>query len=103
GRIEEDDEHTIRILDDQDQGPVIRLVNKLIFDGYRMRASDIHFQPLEERLQVRYRIDGILYSKEEILSMLKAFAEPRIELEERILGPDLEHRYSRWYVEARKG
>jgi general secretion pathway protein E len=54
------------LLDDGDKGPIIRLVNKIIFDGYRMRSSDIHFQPLEHELQVRYRIDGILYSKDVI-------------------------------------
>ncbi|RMG13663.1 MAG: type II secretion system protein GspE [Planctomycetota bacterium] len=64
--FEEDQEDAENLLDDQDKGPIIRLVNKIIFDGYRMRSSDIHFQPLEERLQVRYRIDGILYNKDEI-------------------------------------
>jgi len=62
----EDDEGAEDLLDDADKGPIIRLVNRLVFEGYRMRASDIHFQPLEEKLQVRYRIDGILYNRDEI-------------------------------------
>jgi general secretion pathway protein E len=65
-KIEDDDGGIENLLDDQDKGPIIRLVNRLIFDGYRMRSSDIHFQPYEEFLQVRYRIDGILYSKDQI-------------------------------------
>jgi general secretion pathway protein E len=65
-KIDEDEEGTENLLDDQDKGPVIRRVNKIIFDGYRMRASDIHFQPLEDKLLVRFRIDGILYEKDEI-------------------------------------
>ncbi len=65
-KLEDDDDDTEDILNDQDKGPIIRLVNRIIFDGYRMRSSDIHFQPLEEKLLVRYRIDGILYSKDEI-------------------------------------
>ncbi len=65
-KIDEDDEGTEDIINDQDKGPVIRRVNKIIFDAYRMRASDIHFQPYEDKLLVRCRIDGILYDKDEI-------------------------------------
>ncbi|MBL4843996.1 MAG: Flp pilus assembly complex ATPase component TadA [Planctomycetes bacterium] len=61
-----DEEGTEDILNDQDKAPIIRKVNHLIFDGYRMRSSDIHFQPLEDKLVIRYRIDGLLYTKEEI-------------------------------------
>ena len=65
-RLDEDDDDAENLLDDQDKGPVIRRVNKIIFDGYRMRASDIHFQPYEDKLAVRFRIDGILYLKDEV-------------------------------------
>ena len=40
--------------------PVIRLVQDLIADAIRRRASDIHLEPLERRFRVRYRIDGVL-------------------------------------------
>lgn len=40
--------------------PVIRLVRELIGDAIRLRASDIHLEPLERRFRVRYRIDGAL-------------------------------------------
>ena len=39
-RIEDDDDDIENLLDDQDKGPIIRLVNRIIFDGYRMRAED---------------------------------------------------------------
>ena len=65
-KIDEDDIGEEDILNTADKGPIIKLVNTIIFDGYRMRASDIHFQPFEHKLQVRYRIDGILYDKNEI-------------------------------------
>ena len=42
------------------------------------------------------------FSEEEMLSLAVGFEEPCFELEERVLGPDLERRYSRWYLEARK-
>jgi general secretion pathway protein E len=42
------------------QTPVIRLVNMILFEALRRRASDIHIQPLETRLVIRLRIDGML-------------------------------------------
>jgi general secretion pathway protein E/type IV pilus assembly protein PilB len=41
--------------------PIIKLVGLLILEAYRNRASDIHIEPLERRLRVRYRIDGVLH------------------------------------------
>jgi type IV pilus assembly protein PilB len=40
--------------------PLIKLVNTVIADAYKMRGSDIHIEPLEKRLRIRYRIDGCL-------------------------------------------
>ncbi|MGP1346246.1 MAG: ATPase, T2SS/T4P/T4SS family [Phycisphaerales bacterium] len=42
------------------QTPVIRLVNMILFEALRRRASDIHIQPLETKLLIRFRIDGML-------------------------------------------
>ncbi|MFN0132812.1 MAG: GspE/PulE family protein [Phycisphaerales bacterium] len=42
------------------QTPVIRLVNMILFEALRRRASDIHVHPLESRLVIRFRIDGML-------------------------------------------
>src|SRR5437868_620868 len=49
------------VLDLANKAPIIRLVNSIFFESHKMRASDIHFQPYEDQLQVRYRVDGILY------------------------------------------
>ncbi|MHB8708067.1 MAG: GspE/PulE family protein, partial [Desulfuromonadales bacterium] len=49
------------LLDTTDEAPIIRFVNSLITQGYRERASDIHIEPFERSLVIRYRIDGILY------------------------------------------
>src|SRR3712207_6556943 len=43
------------------ESPVIRFVNYLIFDAIKQGASDIHIEPKETQLKVRYRIDGILF------------------------------------------
>ena len=44
-----------------DDAPVIRIVNLLIAEAVSRRASDIHIEPLENELRIRYRIDGVLY------------------------------------------
>lgn len=41
--------------------PLIKLVNQLIIDAFKMRASDIHLEPLAKRFRLRYRIDGLLH------------------------------------------
>ncbi len=41
--------------------PLIRLVNQIITDAFKMRASDIHLEPLAKRFRMRYRIDGMLH------------------------------------------
>jgi len=43
-----------------DDAHIIRLVNLMILEAHRMRASDIHLEPMEKRLRLRYRIDGVL-------------------------------------------
>jgi type IV pilus assembly protein PilB len=43
-----------------DDAHIIRLVNLMILEAHRLRASDIHIEPLEKRLRLRYRIDGVL-------------------------------------------
>ena len=43
-----------------DDAHIIRLVNAMILDAHRLKASDIHLEPLEKRLRLRYRIDGVL-------------------------------------------
>ena len=49
------------LIDVADEAPIIRFVNSLITQGYKERASDIHLEPFEGEMIVRYRIDGILY------------------------------------------
>ncbi len=49
------------LLDVADEAPIIRLVNSILFQAVKQRASDIHIEPFERELLVRYRIDGVLY------------------------------------------
>ncbi|HEU4385884.1 MAG TPA: type II secretion system ATPase GspE [Anaeromyxobacteraceae bacterium] len=48
------------LLDADDEAPIIRLVNSLMFRAVKERASDIHINPEERDIMVRYRIDGVL-------------------------------------------
>ena len=43
------------------ESPIIRFVNYLVFDAIKQGASDIHIEPKEKELKVRYRIDGVLF------------------------------------------
>ncbi len=54
-------EQTADLLDDTSDAPVIRLVNHMISQSVKANASDIHIEPFQESLNIRYRIDGILY------------------------------------------
>jgi general secretion pathway protein E len=49
------------LLDDNSDAPIIKLVNHVISQSIKARASDIHIEPYQNRFKVRYRIDGILY------------------------------------------
>jgi general secretion pathway protein E len=49
------------LLELTDEAPVIRLLNSIIFQAVKERASDIHIEPFERELEVRFRIDGLLY------------------------------------------
>ena len=62
-RILHELEETEDLLDVSDEAPVIRLVNLVLFQAVKERASDIHIEPFQKELKVRYRIDGILYNR----------------------------------------
>jgi len=49
------------LLDVVNRPPVIRLVNDILFRALQLRASDVHVHPYETKIQIRYRVDGILY------------------------------------------
>jgi type IV pilus assembly protein PilB len=59
--VEEEKEQVTDLAKASGESPVIRLVNFLIFDAIKQGASDIHIEPHEKRLVVRYRIDGVLF------------------------------------------
>ena len=62
------------------EAPVIRLVSLLITNALEMRASDIHIEPFENRLIVRYRIDGVLHEVESPPRRLSAAVISRVKI-----------------------
>ena len=74
------------LLDTGDEAPIIRLVNSLLFRAAKERASDIHIEPMEKDLSVRFRIDGVLQSiikppkryQNSIISRVKIMAQLNI-------------------------
>ena len=58
---EESGGETVSQADTESDTPVVRFVNKLLMDAIKLGASDIHVEPYEKRLRVRYRVDGVLH------------------------------------------
>ena len=63
------------LLDSASDAPIIRLINGLIAEAIRTAASDIHVEPYEDRVSVRYRIDGVLSER---ASLAPALASPLV-------------------------
>ncbi len=91
GGAQEDIEH---LKDMASEAPVIRLVNLILQRAVEQRASDIHIEPFENHLKVRYRIDGVLHDAEAppvsssaaVISRVKIMA--RLDIAERRLPQD---------------
>ncbi len=95
--FEEESEEDINVLDLQKSAgdaPVVKLVNLILLDAIRKGASDIHIEPYEKQVRIRYRIDGVLYEvmkpptklKDAITSRLKIMSN--LDIAERRLPQD---------------
>ena len=51
------------LLEDSSAAPTIKLVNLMMYQAVKERASDIHIEPAQNNVKIRYRVDGILYDK----------------------------------------
>ena len=77
---DETEQDVERLRDLASEAPVIRLVNHLVGKAVEMRASDIHIEPFERRLRVRYRVDGVLREVQAPPSRLRAAVVSRIKI-----------------------
>jgi len=75
-----DEDDLERLRDLVSDAPVIRAVNRLIADAVDQRASDIHLEPTEDRLAVRYRIDGVLVDQPALPPQMRAALVSRIKV-----------------------
>ena len=64
----------------EDDAPIIKLVSLIIIEAFRKRASDIHIEPMEKKLRVRYRIDGVLQEVDSPPKRLQAAIVQRIKI-----------------------
>lgn len=64
----------------EETAPVVRLVNLIISEAVNMRASDIHIEPFEDRIRVRYRIDGVLIERDSPPKRLLAALTSRLKI-----------------------
>ena len=79
-------EDTADLLDDTSSAPIIKLVNHILSQSIKARASDIHIEPYQDSFKVRYRVDGILYDlltppkwiQAPLISRIKVMAEMNI-------------------------
>jgi len=63
-----------------EDAPVVKLVSSIIEEAFHRRASDIHFEPLENRFRVRYRIDGVLHVVQELPKRLQGAVISRVKI-----------------------
>lgn len=93
--IESTEDMDISFLEDAaEQAPVVRLVNHILMDAIRKQASDIHIEPYEKSLRVRFRLDGVLYEmmrpplqlRNAVVSRVKIMS--RLDIAERRLPQD---------------
>ena len=81
---EPSEEDTERLKDLASEAPVIRLVNQLIARAVETGASDVHIEPFEDRLRIRYRYDGALHEAEPPPARLRAAVVSRVKIMSRL-------------------
>jgi general secretion pathway protein E len=69
--LAEDIPESSDLLESDDEAPIIRLINALLTQAVKENASDIHIEPFENRLVIRFRVDGVL---REVLQTKRAVA-----------------------------
>jgi type IV pilus assembly protein PilB len=69
---------------DGDAGPIVKFVNIMLTEAIKIKASDIHIEPYEKRLRVRYRVDGLLHEKVQPPAGVAAALVSRIKIMSRL-------------------
>ena len=72
------------LLDSNSDAPIIRLINGMIAEAVRTAASDVHVEPFEDRVSIRYRVDGVLHETASVPPRLAAPLVSRIKVMARL-------------------
>ncbi|MBN2802869.1 MAG: type II secretion system ATPase GspE [Deltaproteobacteria bacterium] len=80
GEGAKEEEELTDLIDAEDEAPIIRWVNNLFFEAVRRRASDIHIEPLEKEVGVRYRVDGVLQNAKNVKKAFLASIISRVKI-----------------------
>jgi type IV pilus assembly protein PilB len=78
--MDEDDINVLELEKAAEGAPVVRLVNAILLNAIKKGASDVHIEPYEKRLRVRYRIDGVLLEEMQPPLKLKAAIASRVKI-----------------------
>jgi general secretion pathway protein E len=78
--ISAQDDDVERLRDVAREAPVVRLLNRLVVQAVEYKASDIHFEPLQDQLRVRFRIDGALQVIESLPKQIQAGLISRVKI-----------------------
>jgi len=65
---------------DDENAPVVKLLNKIIHEAVKLRASDIHIEPMTNRVRVRYRIDGVCVERDKVPKALQPVVMTRLKI-----------------------
>ena len=85
----DEDEDDLHLDADDSDAPIIRLINLIISEAVHSRASDIHIEPMSDRVRVRYRVDGVCHIRDDIPLNMRAAVTTRIKI---MAGMDIAER-----------
>ncbi len=87
--LDQDARDAKKAADDDPDAPIIKLINMMIGEAVRTRASDIHVEPMNDRVRVRYRIDGVCVERENVPKRLQNAVTTRMKI---MAGVDISER-----------
>jgi len=82
-------DRTIKAREEDPNAPIVKLVNLIITEAVHTRASDIHIEPMGDRIRVRYRVDGVCHVRDDIPKHMQAAVTTRFKI---ISGMDIAER-----------
>jgi len=76
----DEQEGALSVVEEDPDAPIVKLINLIITEAVRSRASDIHIEPFADRVRVRYRIDGVCIERDAIPKSMQASVISRLKI-----------------------